>query len=160
MYLVKKSCVANNAKSYRVAKCYTLARYTSMLKQRLANFWRRKRNRYRMVIMNDDTFEEVVTLKLTRLRVYMLLSSIFVLLVAITIGIVSFTSLRFLIPGYGKQGAVPELRSLQMRADSLEQVVELNNRYLQDVKKILQGDFAGKELDTTTLQLPKIESEY
>lgn len=131
-----------------------------MAKRRWIDFWKRKRNRYRMVIMNDDTFEEVVTLKLTRLRVYMLFSTVFLLVTGLTIVVISFTSLRFLIPGYGKQGAIPELRTLQMRADSMEQVLQLNDRYLQDMKKILQGDFAGKTLDTTTLQLPKIESEY
>ena len=41
---------------------------------------RRLRNRYRLVVMNDDTYEEVVTFKLSRLSVYIVLSSIFVIL--------------------------------------------------------------------------------
>ena len=41
---------------------------------------KRLRNRYRLVVMNDDTYEEVVTFKLSRLSVYVMLSSIFVLL--------------------------------------------------------------------------------
>ena len=41
---------------------------------------KRLRNRYRLVVMNDDSYEEVVTFKLSRLSVYIGLSTIFVLL--------------------------------------------------------------------------------
>ena len=41
---------------------------------------KRLQNRYRLVVMNDDTYEEVVTFKLSRLSVYVFLSTIFVLL--------------------------------------------------------------------------------
>ncbi|MBD0376885.1 MAG: hypothetical protein ICV51_14800, partial [Flavisolibacter sp.] len=34
---------------------------------------RRLRNRYRLVIMNDDTYEEVVTFRLSRASVYIAL---------------------------------------------------------------------------------------
>ena len=45
---------------------------------------KRLRNRYRLVVMNDDTYEEVVTFKLSRLSVYIGLSTIFVVLVGLT----------------------------------------------------------------------------
>ena len=35
---------------------------------------KRLQNRYRLVVMNDDTYEEVVTFKLSRLSVYIFLS--------------------------------------------------------------------------------------
>ena len=41
---------------------------------------KRLQNRYRLVVMNDDTYEEVVTFKLSRLSVYVFLSTVFVLL--------------------------------------------------------------------------------
>ncbi|HSK13400.1 MAG TPA: hypothetical protein VK907_09305, partial [Phnomibacter sp.] len=121
----------------------------------------RKRNRYRMVIMNDDTFEEVVTLKLTRVSVYVALSTIFVLLTGITIAVISFTNLRYLVPGYGKQGALQEVRTLKMRTDSLEQVMVLNQQYFNALKMVLSGDSSTAFVrDTTLLELPKIENEY
>ena len=45
--------------------------------------FKRLRNRYRLVVMNDDTYEEVVTFKLSRLSVYVLLSTIFVVLIGL-----------------------------------------------------------------------------
>ena len=52
---------------------------------------KRLRNRYRLVVMNDDTYEEVVTFKLSRLSVYIMLSTIFVVLVGLTVALIVFT---------------------------------------------------------------------
>jgi hypothetical protein len=124
------------------------------------NTVKRKKNRYRMVIMNDDTFEEVVTFKLTRTSVYIMLSTFFLLLTGLTIAVISFTDLRFLIPGYGKQGALQELRMLKMKTDSMEQVMRFNEQYFMDLQKVFSGNQLQEKLDTTMLKLPKIENEY
>ena len=58
----------------------------------------RLRNRYRLVIMNDDTYEEVVTFRLSRMSVYIALSTIFVLLVGLTAALIVFTPLKYYIP--------------------------------------------------------------
>ena len=55
--------------------------------------------------MNDDTYEEVVTFKLTRLSVYIGMSTIFVLMVGFTIALLAFTPLKYYIPGYGSAQA-------------------------------------------------------
>ena len=52
-----------------------------MVKLDAGSTLKRLRNRYRLVVMNDDTYEEVVTFKLSRLSVYIMLSTIFVVLV-------------------------------------------------------------------------------
>jgi hypothetical protein len=123
--------------------------------------FRRKRNRYRLVIINDDTFEEVATLKLTRVSVYIVASACFVLLTGLTIAIISFTNLRYLVPGYGKQGSLQELRSLKMRTDSMEQKMMVNQQYINAIKGVLSGDSGIATIrDTTLLILPKIENEY
>src|ERR1700754_4784238 len=82
---------------------------------------KRLRNRYRLVVMNDDTYEEVVTFKLSRLSVYVVLSTIFVLLTGLTVALIVFTPLKMYIPGYGSAGTTRELRELKIRTDSLEQ---------------------------------------
>ena len=122
------------------------------------NTFKRLRNRYRLVIMNDDTYEELATFKLSRLSVYVALSTIFVLLVGLTIAIVSFTNLKYMIPGYGKQSSVRELRMLKVRTDSLEQVVNLKQQYLEGVQRVLRGDTSSLRMDTTLLIVPKPDS--
>ena len=82
---------------------------------------KRLRNRYRLVVMNDDTYEEVVTFKLSRLSVYVMLCTIFVVLVGLTVALIVFTPLRYYIPGSGADyRADRELMQMKYRTDSLE----------------------------------------
>ena len=114
---------------------------------------KRLRNRYRLVVMNDDTYEEVVTFKLSRLSVYITLSTIFVLLTGLTVALIVFTPLRLYIPGYGDINATQELRDLKIRTDSLETAMRQKDNYLKTVQGVLQGDGTVK-LDTTMLDIP------
>lgn len=118
---------------------------------------KRLQNRYRLVVMNDDTYEEVVTFKLSRLSVYITLSTIFVLLTGLTVALIVFTPLRLYIPGYGEVNATKELRELKMRTDSLEQSVRYKDQYLNNLKSVLQGNVTVN-LDTTALTIPKTEN--
>ena len=117
---------------------------------------KRLQNRYRLVVMNDDTYEEVVTFKLSRLSVYVVLSTIFVLLTGLTVALIVFTPLKLYIPGYGDVNNTRELRELKIRTDSLEQTVRYQNQYLQSVKNVLEGNVKTRQ-DTTTLKIPKAE---
>src|SRR5918999_5653895 len=101
-----------------------------MVKLDAGTTFKRLRNRYRLVVMNDDTYEEVVTFKLSRMSVYVTLSTIFVLLTGLTVALIVFTPLRLYIPGYGDINATKELRELKLKTDSLEQAVEFKDQYL------------------------------
>lgn len=118
---------------------------------------KRLQNRYRLVVMNDDTYEEVVTFKLSRLSVYIVLSTIFVLLTGLTVALIVFTPLRMYIPGYGDVNATRELRELKVRTDSLEKAMLYKDKYLDNVKSVLQGN-TPIIVDTTTLDIPKTEN--
>src|SRR4051812_5219147 len=95
------------------------------------------RNRYRLVIMNDDTYEEVVTFRLSRLSVYVVLSSVFVILTGLTVALICFTPLKQYLPGYGSQRAHKELQVLKLKTDSLEQAMRYKDQYLLNLKKVL-----------------------
>lgn len=114
---------------------------------------KRLTNRYRLVIMNDDTFEEVVTFKLSRIRVYVLLSTLFVLLTGITVALIVFTPMKMYIPGYGDVSNMKALRELKIKTDSLEQAMGYKDQYLKNIKSVLEGDVTVK-LDTTALNIP------
>jgi len=116
----------------------------------------RLRNRYRLVVMNDDTYEEVVTFRLSRLSVYIALSTVFVLLVGLTVALIVFTPLKYYIPGYGSAKIGREYRQLKYVTDSLEQQVMYQVQYIDQIKKVLSGDVPLK-LDTNQLKVPKDE---
>ena len=117
---------------------------------------KRLRNRYRLVVMNDDTYEEVVTFKLSRLSVYVVLSSIFVILVSLTVGLIVFTLLKQYVPGYGSQSARKELQLLKYRTDSLEIAMRQKDQYMTDLKNVLSGN-VKINYDTTVLKVPRRE---
>lgn len=117
---------------------------------------KRLRNRYRLVVMNDDTYEEVVTFKLSRLSVYITLSTIFVLLVGLTVALITFTNLKYYLPGYGTQAQRKELILYKTKIDSLERSMQYKDQYLENLKKVLSGDVNTKR-DTATLNIPEVE---
>ena len=116
----------------------------------------RLRNRYRLVIMNDDTYEEVATFKLNRLSVYIGLCTVFVVLVGLTVALIIFTPLKYYIPGYGSQAERREMMDMKMRVDSLEQQIRYRDVYWDNVKKVLTGDIPSSK-DTTNLEIPNLE---
>ena len=116
---------------------------------------KRLRNRYRLVVMNDDTYEEVVTFKLSRLSVYIVLSTIFVVLVGLTVALIVFTPLKYYIPGYDDLRVGREYRQMKYRVDSLEKQMDHQTRYIDNIKRVLNGDATA--LDTTILKVPKDE---
>jgi hypothetical protein len=119
---------------------------------------KRLRNRYRLVVMNEDTYEEVVKFRLSRLSVYIVMSSVFVLLTVLTVALIVFTPIKYYLPGvgYGDVKQVREYRSLKIKTDSIETALRYKEKYLNDLKKVLSGEVV--KLDTTTLDLPKIEN--
>ena len=127
-----------------------------MVKLDAGSTLKRLRNRYRLVVMNDDTYEEVVTFKLSRLSVYVVLSTIFVLLVGLTVALIVFTPLKYYIPGYDDLRIGREYKQMKYRVDSLEKQVTYQVNYIDRIKDILKG---GKTitLDTTKLAVPKEE---
>jgi len=126
-----------------------------MLKLDAGSTLKRLRNRYRLVVMNDDTYEEVVTFKLSRLSVYVALSTIFVLLVGLTVALIVFTPLKYYIPGYDDLKVGREYRQMKYRVDSLEKALGQQANYIESIKQVLKGDTPPR--DTTSLPIPKIE---
>eukprot|EP00456_Euglypha_rotunda_P004029 TRINITY_DN106828_c0_g2_i1.p1 TRINITY_DN106828_c0_g2~~TRINITY_DN106828_c0_g2_i1.p1 ORF type:complete len:132 (+),score=18.57 TRINITY_DN106828_c0_g2_i1:119-514(+) len=118
------------------------------------NTLKRLRNSYRLVVMNDDTYEEVVTFRLTRLSVYIGLSTVFVVLVGLTIALIAFSPIKYYIPGYGTRESRTQLQLLKIRTDSLEQAIHYREQYLDGVKKVLTGN-TPSQLDTVPAALPK-----
>lgn len=118
---------------------------------------KRLRNRYRLVVMNEDTYEEVVKFKLSRLSVYIFLSTVFVVLVGLIIALLVFTPLKYYLPGagYGDAKQIREYKMLKIRTDSMEQALHYRQQYYDDLQKVLKGNLPA--LDTHKLSLPKVE---
>ncbi|MDB5199051.1 MAG: hypothetical protein JWO92_1014 [Chitinophagaceae bacterium] len=116
---------------------------------------RRLRNRYRLVVMNEDTYEEVVAFKLSRISVYIALSTLFVVLVGLTVALIAFTPLKLYIPGFGDARQAKEYQGLKVKADSIERTLIYKQQYIDNIQKVLKGEVVKQ--DTTPLKLKPAE---
>lgn len=118
------------------------------------NTFTRRSNTYRLVVTNDDTYDEVVAFRLSRKSVYIGFSIAFILLVGLTIALIAFTPLKYYIPGYGTKESRTALQLLKIRTDSLEQSIHYKEQYLEGLKKVL-SEGNSNQLDTIPLKLPE-----
>jgi hypothetical protein len=118
------------------------------------NTFKRRSSTYRLVITNDDTYDEVIAFKLSRKSVYLGLSIAFMFLVGLTIALIAFTPLKYYIPGYGTKESRSALELLKIRTDSLEQAVHYKEQYIEGIKKVL-SEGNPQQLDTIPLTLPE-----
>ena len=129
-----------------------------MIKLDAGSTLKRLRNRYRLVVMNDDTYEEVVTFKLSRMSVYVMLSSIFVLLVGLTVALIVFTPLKYYIPGFNDMKGGRELREMKYQVDAMNTRVKNLEQYNAGLIKAL-SDRQTVPLDTNVLNIPRPEPD-
>jgi murein DD-endopeptidase MepM/ murein hydrolase activator NlpD len=97
-------------------------------------------HKYRLVILNEDTFEERLAFKLTRLNVFVLFGISSIMLVGFTILLIAFTPLREYIPGYSSIALKKQAVELNYKTDSLQQVITYNDQYYASIKKVLKGE--------------------
>ena len=100
-------------------------------------------HKYRLVILNEDTFEERLTFKLNRLNVFVFsIILVFTLILATSI-FIAFTPLREYIPGYSSVTLKKNAVQLAYKTDSLQQVIKINELYFSSIKKVLKGDVSS-----------------
>jgi murein DD-endopeptidase MepM/ murein hydrolase activator NlpD len=97
-------------------------------------------HKYRLVVLNEATFEERFSFKLNRLNVFVFSTVFAVFLIVVTTILIAFTPLREYIPGYSSTALKKRALNLSYKTDSLEQALDINQQYLASIKKVLTGD--------------------
>tara|TARA_R100001369_G_scaffold91661_1_gene133608 strand:+ start:1084 stop:1953 length:870 start_codon:yes stop_codon:yes gene_type:complete len=120
-------------------------------KKKEKKFAKKLLHKYRLVILNEDTFEERFAIKLTRLNVFILTSISGIFLVILTILLIAYTPLREYIPGYSSAKLKKEASLLNYKTDSLVQELELNKRYYTSIRKVLTGDVATVDFNRDSI---------
>ncbi|QCE41168.1 M23 family metallopeptidase [Psychroserpens sp. NJDZ02] len=116
-------------------------------------------HRYRLVILNDDTFEERLSLNLTRLNVFVLGTISAILLIVFTTILIAFTPLKEYIPGYSSTTLKKKAVQLSFKTDSLQRVIDLNDKYFTSIKKVLQGEVSTVQFNRDSIiQAAKLEA--
>ena len=107
------------------------------------------RDKYRISVSNDTTFEEVWRIRLTQYNAFLLITSLLFFFIGATALLIAFTNLRELIPGYPDIEMRRNILVSAIRLDSLEREIVLQDKYFANMNAII----AGKQpLDIYTLQ--------
>ena len=108
-------------------------------------------HKYRLVILNENTFEEKISFKLSRLNVFVTGTLFIIALIGLTTLLIAFTPLREYIPGYSSTRLKRQATELTYKTDSLVTVLNYTNRYLDNVRLVLRGDIENNETNRDSL---------
>lgn len=120
-------------------------------KKREKKFAKKLLHKYRLVILNEATFEERFAIKLNRLNVFVIAALSAIILVTGTILLIAFTSLREYIPGYSSTLLKRKAAELSYKTDSLQRIIETNDQYFASIKKVLTGDVKVVEFNKDSI---------
>lgn len=113
----------------------------------LKNWRERLKDKYRLVIMEDETLELKSSVKLTLLNVYLASSVLVVLLSAIVFSLIYFTPLKNYIAGYDQIRVTKQALEQERAIDSLLRVTRQHDVWLENILARLKG-----EVDTIILE--------
>lgn len=105
----------------------------------------------RLVILNEDTFEEIFSLRLNLMNVFVGLTTVSIVMIALTTYIIAFTPLREYIPGYASTRLKRQATENAIKSDSLIKVLEEEKVYLASIKKVLTGDLEHSKLSRDSI---------
>jgi len=113
------------------------------------SFWNRWRFKYRFVILNSENFEELLSFNMSRLNVFLLTCVTVTLLMGGTALVIAFSPLREYIPGYTSTDIRRQMVTLNQLSDSLNTELIYRERYLQNIKNIIEG----RNIDTAQVDI-------
>ena len=122
----------------------------------------RLKNKYRLVIVDEDTFEEKLSLRLSQLNVFVVIGLSSFVLILLVILLIAFTPLKEFIPGYANVNVRKQGVENFLKSDSIQVVLAENNLYIDNIKHIIQGDsieFDDKSIVDSTVNYADIKNE-
>ena len=122
----------------------------------------RLKHKYRLVILNEDTFEEKMSLRLSQLNVFVIVGISSLVLILMVILLIAFTPLKEFIPGYANVNVRKQGVENFLKSDSIEVVLAENNLYIDNIKHIIQGNpiaFDDKSYIDSTVNYAAIKNE-
>ena len=101
---------------------------------------KKKQEDLRLVIMNEDTFEEKYSFRLNIKNIYFALSAVLIVLFILIFSLISFTPIKHLIPGYANIENNSYVIKLNRYINQLEEKVNTQDQYNESLRKILIGE--------------------
>ena len=109
-------------------------------------------------MLNEESFEEIFSLRLNLMNVFVAITSISIVMIALTTYIIAFTPLREYIPGYASTKLKREATQNAIKSDSLQKALANNTAYLASIKKVLTGNLDHTRLSRDSIKVSDQET--
>lgn len=110
-------------------------------------------NKYRLVVLNEETYEEQLYFRLTRLNVMIISILLISVFVTGTVLLIASTPLKEFIPGYSSTAMRAQAAENAIKLDSLNRAYDQSIRYLNSIQQVLVGDLKFDELNESPITL-------
>jgi murein DD-endopeptidase MepM/ murein hydrolase activator NlpD len=115
---------------------------------------------FRLIVLNENTFEEKFSYSLTPMNVIVMFGGFIVVFALLFYALIAFTPLKtVLVPDFSSYESRENARIARFKADSLTQVMRSQEKYLTDLKLILSGSGPVSNLTDTT-KLSEVDLNY
>ena len=109
-------------------------------KEKKNRFITKLQNKYRFVIMNADTFEEKLSIRLSRFNVILFCGFIGLVIFISALLMIAYTPLREYVPGKSSSEVQKKLILLSLKTDTLEQIIKSKDLYITNINNIISGE--------------------
>ena len=120
-------------------------------KKKSSVFFNYLNERFRFVIIADNTLKERLSLRLSRLNSFIVFVSCSLLLLLFLLLIIVYSPLKEYIPGKSRLEVQKNLLDLRIQIDSLELELKTQDLYLENINAIIRGE----KLNENSLVLKK-----
>jgi septal ring factor EnvC (AmiA/AmiB activator) len=117
---------------------------TSRRRKIIANL----RNKHRFVLINDTTFAEVFSVRLTPINVLMVFSSLLLAFTVIVLLLLAYTPLRGIVPNALTKESRKEILQLNQKIEDLSRTLEVQRSKQDVLNAILEGN--ENQFDSTS----------
>ncbi len=122
------------------------------------NYWSKLFHKYRFVIMTDNSFEERLSTKVSRLNIIAFVGLLLFLCFFSVMLLISYTPLSEYVPGKSSVDIQKNLIKLNIKSDSLESILINQSIYLENINKIINGEELispknSEEITNTPIQI-------
>mgnify|MGYP001012310933 CR=1 FL=1 len=117
-----------------------------MPSSRLKKLYKNLKYKYRLVIYNESTFDTEYSLYLSKLNVILLFCTLFMIGMILTFMLISFTSIKYYLPGFGEEGVRKQLREVMAESEELKRRAKDNELWVENIKQVLSGKIPASKI--------------
>jgi murein DD-endopeptidase MepM/ murein hydrolase activator NlpD len=119
------------------------------------SFFQKLKDHYRLVVINDDTFNEVWKVRFNRINILSLIIACLLIGAVSVYVIIAYTPARELVPGYDSELRLNVVKNYY-RLDSLENEIRKRDQYFNNINAIISGkvpeDVLAEKIESETVE--------